>query len=263
MLQKRKSAVNPSVHARVVERYLFNFRLSPKALDNHLSVDWLRPQILNGKSVVSFCMLKLENLALKPLPSFLGLNTISCAYRCGVIDASGEVPEPSVYVVSRNTDLPIISRLAPIVFSGAMHMIRTDIVHSTGGIDISATYPDGRRLFSARVRPSSTPEKIDSQLFNSLGAFVSFIKDGVSSYTPSTRPGSFSRLDLKEDTVYESVDATVTYSLLDREWQDARLVFDSAVRAKNRGHYTWTYRGQVCRQTESTFKGRKTAISAS
>jgi hypothetical protein len=126
-----------------------------------------------------------------------------------------------------------------------MHMIETDIVHGSGGIDISASYPDGRKLFSAKVRPSRSPERMDSQLFDSLESFVRFIKDGSSSYTPSTQRDSFSRVDLKEDTVYEPVDAEVRYSLLDREWAGAGLVFDSAVRARSGGVYRWTYRGKM------------------
>jgi hypothetical protein len=126
-----------------------------------------------------------------------------------------------------------------------MHMIETDIVHGAGWIDISASYPDGRKLFSARVQPSRSPERMDSQLFDSLGSFVRFIRDGSSSYTPSTQIGSFSRVDLKEDTVYEPVDAEVRYSLLDREWAGAGLVFDSAVRARSGGTYRWTYRGKM------------------
>ena len=41
------------------------------------------------------------------------------------------------------------------------------------------------------------------------------------------------------------MDAEVTYSLLDREWLDAGLVFDSAVWAKSGGIYKWTYRGKM------------------
>ena len=99
-----------SVYARLVERFIFNFRISPDALDRRLPVRWLKPQVVNGYSVVSFCILRLERLMLWPLPSFLGFDTISCAYRCGVIDASAASPEPSVYIISRNTDSPTISR---------------------------------------------------------------------------------------------------------------------------------------------------------
>lgn len=237
--------VSPSVYAHLVERYLFNFRLSPDSLSSHLPADWLQPQILNGQSVASFCILKLHNLTLWPLPPVLGFDTISCAYRCGVIDNSGENLEPSVYVVSRNTNLPVISRFAPVLFSGAMHMVQTNISHGADGIDISAAFPDGKKLFAARVRPSRAPETLDSQLFDSLESFVTFIKKGSSSYTPSTQEGSFSRVDLKEETIYEAVDAEVAYSLLDREWLDAGLIFDSAVRAKSGGTYKWTYRGKM------------------
>lgn len=209
---------------------------------------------------MSSCILKLHNLTLWPLPSFTGFHTISCAYRCGVIYDSRKIPEPSVYVVSRNTEAPVISRFAPILFSGAMHMIQTDIAHDGSVIDISATYPGGNKLFAARVRPSATPERLDSRLFDSLELFASFIKNGASSYTPSTQEGYFSRVDLKEETTYEAVDAKVGYSLLDRQSADAGLVFDSAVRARTGGQYRWTYRG---RTSGPTLKELQAAANAS
>ena len=47
-------SILPAVRANLVERYIFNFRLPPTALANHLPVSWLVPQVLNGASVVSF-----------------------------------------------------------------------------------------------------------------------------------------------------------------------------------------------------------------
>lgn len=81
-------------------------------------------------------------------------------------------------------------------------------------------------------------------MFGSLQDFVEFIKDGVSSYARSTRPGEYSRIDLyKEDAGYESMDAAIQYSRLDYEWQTAGLEYDSAVRAGGGGLYVWTFKG--------------------
>ncbi|UVS67788.1 hypothetical protein [Nitrososphaera viennensis] len=187
MAEKAKRSVfGASVSSRLVERYLFNFRVAPDIVASRIPVDWLKPRVVNGWGVVSFCILKLEHVTLKPLPSLLGFNTTSCAYRCSVIDTSGERPEPSVYIPGRSTDLAIVSRLGPAVFSGAMPVIRTGIAHTPDSVDITASYLDGRNMFSAKVRPE-VPEKLDSQLFGSFDELVDFIKGGVSSYTPSTR----------------------------------------------------------------------------
>lgn len=179
-----------------------------------------------------------------PLPTQFGFNTTSCAYRCAVIDNSASRPEPSVYVLGRNTNLPIASRLGSIVFSGAMKQIRISITPARSHVGIDASFLDGQKLFSAKVRPSQTGNH-SSKLFGSLEEFVDFIKGGVSSYTPSTHRGQYSRVDLAEDSNdYEAIDATIDYSWLDKAWSDAKLVFDSAFRAGG-GRYRLKYHCSV------------------
>jgi hypothetical protein len=240
-----KTALKPSVYGRLIDRYLFNFRVNPEVLESHLPpIEWLKPRIINGSGVVSFCLLRLEGVTLWPLPTQMGFDTVSCAYRCAVVDSSGASPEPSVYVLGRNTNLPIASRFGSMLFSGAMKMIRTSIEGNGQHTDISASFLDGQKLFTARVRPAKAG-RLDSKLFGSLDSFVDFIKGGASSYTPGTREGRYSRVDLTEDSNhYEAIDAAVDYNRLDAMWPDADLVFDSAFRAGG-GRYRLKYLGSM------------------
>lgn len=240
-----KLVFSPSIYGRLIDRYLFNFRIDPAVLESHLPrLKWLKPRIVNGSGVVSFCLLRLEGVTLWPLPSAFGFETISCAYRCAVVDNSGASPEPSVYVLGRNTNLPIASRFGSVLFSGTMKMIRTSIKDSPSFTDIQASYLDGQNLFSARVSPAKR-KKMNSRLFCSLDAFVDFIKGGASSYTPSNRVNRYSRVDLTEDSnYYGAIDAVVSHSWLDTAWPDTEMVFDSAFRAGG-GRYKLKYLGSV------------------
>src|SRR5262245_40606504 len=101
------------IDAKLIERFIFNFRLKPEVFSSQLPAPWLKPQIVNGWSVVSFCVLSLEDVTIWPMPGFLGFKTVSCAYRCGALDTSINPTSPTVYITDRNTDLPIIARLAP------------------------------------------------------------------------------------------------------------------------------------------------------
>lgn len=244
-----KSALNPSVYGQLIDRYLFNFRVDPEVLQSHLPpIKWLKPRVINGYGVVSFCLLRLEGVTLWPLPSQLGFDTISCAYRCAVINDSSTRSEPSVYVLGRNTNLPIASRFGSILFSGAMKMVRSSIETLQSHVNIHAGFLDGQPLFSAKARLPQNGSKSNSKLFGSLESFVDFIKGGESSYTPSTRDGKYSRVDLTEDSsYYEVVDAVIEYSWLDRAWPDAELVFDSAFHARG-GRYRLKYLGSVSSQ---------------
>jgi len=44
-----------TIEAKMVERYIFNFRMRPSDLKKKLPVPWLEPQIVNGWCAVSFC----------------------------------------------------------------------------------------------------------------------------------------------------------------------------------------------------------------
>jgi hypothetical protein len=243
MIRTKKLAISPSVYGQLVDRYLFNFRVSPDALQSRLPVGWLKPRLVNGYGVVSFCMLRLRGVTLWPLPTSMGIDSISCAYRCAVSDASDMRPEPSVYILGRSTNIPVVSKLGTALFSGDMQLIRTSIKDGPARVDVSASHVDGRRLFAASI--ARGPKGLDSQLFSSLDEFVAFIKGGLSSYSPSTRAGRYSRVDLTEDSnQYMPVDATVAYSELDDVWKDAGLVFDSAFHATG-GLYRLKYLGSV------------------
>jgi hypothetical protein len=229
-----------SVTARLVERLIFNFRLSPEALDQILPVTWLKPQLCNGWSVVSFCILKLDRVIFWPLPGAWGFRTTSCAFRCGAVDRSVDPPVHTVYITDRQTDLPLIARFAPWLFLDTILMVRPRIEHAGENMTITVGYLDGQSMFSATAKPAT---RWQSEVFPTIDDFGFFIKGGVSSYTPSVYGDRLTRVDLqKDEPQYQSLDATVDFDRMDGAWRDAGVVLDSAVRAAG-GNYKWTYRG--------------------
>jgi Uncharacterized conserved protein (COG2071) len=234
-----------SITAVLEERLLFNFRIAPEKLASQLPVPWLKPLVINGSSVVSFCILHLKDVTIWPLPgSILGWKTISCAYRCGVIDTSGGEPKPAVWIIDRLADLPIIAKLSPWLLYDTLPIIRPRIRHRAGQIDVEIDFPDCQKLFKAEVTPSPNGE-FHSQIFGSMTAFAAFIHNGVTSYAASIYGDALTKIDLiKEDPVYVPHKAVVDFSWLEATWKDAGLELDSAVRAHG-GNYRWNYRGLV------------------
>jgi len=233
-----------SVGAHMVERYIFTYRIRPDELKKRLPAPWLEPQVINGYSAVSFCILWLEKLTLSPIPSIIPFSTISCAYRIGVLDTSEDVPVPSVYVTDRWADLPLIAILSPLVLQDTIPVIKAAIGHENNqDIRVQMSYTDGAALFSASVRPRE--QGLGSSIFTTLGDFATFIKNGVSSYAPSLQPGKLTKVDLhKEEVDYQPMEANIDFSELQAEsWSDAGMEFDSAVRAKTGAKYVWTYQG--------------------
>ncbi len=229
-----------SVKARMEERYIFNFRTRPEDLARKLPAPWLEPQVVNGWSAVSFCILWLKRLTVVPFPPLIPFQTVSCAYRIGVIDKSGPAPEPSVYVTERWADLALAAKLAPWTLLDSVPIVKATLAPGNGVTKMAFEYFDRTPLFEADVRPASA---FSSQVFASMDAFAAFIKGGVSSYAPSLYAGAFTKVDLqKEDVGYSPLNATVQYSELHRLWDDVEMLLDSAVRATG-ANYKWTYRG--------------------
>jgi hypothetical protein len=237
-----------TVDACLVERFIFNFRVRPEVLTAHLPVAFLRPQVFHGWSVVSFCVLQLEHVILAPLPSWLGLKTVSSAYRCGVLDTSGDRPVPSVYILTRSTDHSLLASLGPQIFASALSRMHFSLIRD--GAARTIRIHDGRQcLFAASIHPSASPDALDSQAFASLDAFADFMSLGITSYTPAMYPGALARVDLQEcDTRYTALTARVEQSSLANLLGNAEVPFDSALQATG-GRYKWIYRGLVVGRT--------------
>jgi hypothetical protein len=186
--------------------------------------------------------LRLKGVTLWPLPTSIGIDSISCAYRCAVIDTSSSASEPSVYILGRSTNVPIVGRLGTALFSGSMQVMNASIEETPHDCNIRVSDVQGKSIFIAQTKYS---KDLKSKLFESVEEFVSFIKGGLSSYTPSTRAGKMSRVDLMEDSnTYRLIDAQINYTTLSREWKDSGLEFDSAFHASG-GLYRLAYLGTI------------------
>jgi hypothetical protein len=127
------------------------------------------------------------------------------------------------------------------VFADTLPTIRPDVARFGNEVRLNICYLDNQPVFTATALPAN--QGFHSEVFDSLEAFASFIKLGVSSYTPSIYGDALAKVDLhKEEPIYEPMSAEIDFSSLDGVWPDTGMVFDSAVRAAG-GRYTWTYRG--------------------
>ena len=247
MSKKSHFHIPRSIKARMVERYIFNFRMKPEALQRHLPVDYLKPQVLNGWSLMSFCILNLDRVTVSPIPNIFNFKTLTCAYRAGIIDHSKETPEPSVWITDRNSNLRTVKFLSPLIIRDTIPRIDAAIGHDTSReiVHTQFSFMDGQHYFSAQAKLAEDTFNVQSEVFSNVDEFATFIKGGVSSYTPSSNKKRLAMVDLyKEDVMYEALDATIEFSWLHENWKDAEMIFDSAIKATG-STYKWTYRGLV------------------
>ena len=72
-------------------------------LPSSLPVPWLTPQEGAKVQVASICILDLHGITVAPLTTMVGLESISCAPRYAVLDASRVPASPAVFVTECQT----------------------------------------------------------------------------------------------------------------------------------------------------------------
>lgn len=230
----------PPVRAELAERFIFNFRMPLDALAEYLPAPWLQPQPVGGYGVASFCLLSLRHITVAPLPTTIGLNSISCAPRYAVLDISEGAPKPAVFVTERRTSSAFGAWFTSLGFSCRHPHAPARITHEDVDVRLSVKAPGDECPFSASVRPARESR---SALFASPAQFASFIAQGVTSYGLSRYPNKLTQVDLhKEDHGYEPLDVLSLQSPVLEQWQDSGAVLDSAFRTGG-GRYEWTYLG--------------------
>jgi len=232
----------PTVRAALAERFIFNFRLPPQMLTSYLPVPWLTPQEVRGYGVASFCILDLRGITVVPLTTMVGLDSISCAPRYAVLDASRVPANPAVFVTERQTNSAFGAWFTTLGFSAPHPHVEAVIDHHADRTLLRVHSPEDGLLFAATVRSAAAP---NSDLFASPQEFADFIAQGVSSYGRSRHGSRLTKVDLhKEDASYTPLAASDLSGVFAEDWQRQGAVFDSAFHTAG-GRYEWTYHGMT------------------
>jgi hypothetical protein len=231
----------PPVRAKLAERFIFNFRMPTEAFQKYMPVKWLAPADVAGHAVASFCMLDLRHITIAPMPTILGLSSVSCAPRYAATDLSAGTPRPAVFVTERQTNSAFGAWFTRLGFSAPHRRVHASIRREGDVIFLSVKAAGQENIFEAAVRPSdATP----SAMFD-CASFKRFIAEGVSSYGLSRHGSRLTKLDLhKEDTDYHSLEVLEMSGAAVEEWLKNGAEFDSAFRTSG-GRYEWRYLGMT------------------
>lgn len=163
------------VYADVYARWVFNCVVPEAKLKELIGIDYLEPQLVRGKGVLSLCAIFMRHAAPSWMPLNLGPGLQSCALRIACIDKRDG--SPAVWVGTRYTD----SFLAPVLAFLGFPSVNNDL---------RVTEDDEKLDFETKdktleCRFEKVKEKTQSVLFEKDTDFDDYFCAGVRSYSPS------------------------------------------------------------------------------
>ncbi len=184
----------PVLKGIIARRVLLNFRADAQIVQSMLP----KPFVVDtqqGAAVVGICLVRLEKLRLRGLPSQVGISSENVAHRVAVRYPQNGEMRPGVFIWRRETDQKLVQMFGGRLFPGVHHeatfltkedenSIQMDVKSPTGDTDIS---------FSATY-DSTLPQ---TSRFKDLQEASTFFPQGGYGFSPSLRGNTVEGMELR------------------------------------------------------------------
>jgi uncharacterized protein YqjF (DUF2071 family) len=180
----------PVLRGRIARRILLNFRVDPEVMARALPAK-LTPSLVAGRAIAGVCLIRLEGIRPRGLPSAIGIDSENAAHRVAV-RVEGEEGGPArdaVYIFRRDTGSRLNHLAGGRIFPGEHHLARIDARDDGEHVAIDIASDDGTRV-SLRARPAD--DLPAGSCFRSLEEASRFFERGGVGYSVTADPG---RLD--------------------------------------------------------------------
>ena len=227
-----------TIQGVIRRRMLVNFWVDPEIARRQLPQNF-RPKIHNGVAVAGICLIRLEQMRPKLLPSFIGLDSENAAHRMAVVwdEPSGETRE-GVFVVRRDTSSAINQIAGGRLFPGQYHPARFEVMDSGGEIVFEMKSLDGDVTVKLRAKPGKTLPA--NSRFATLDAASSFFEPGALGYSSTGDSHRLEGMRLKTKTWrIEPLEVNEVYSSYFSDairFPEGTIGFDSALLMRDIEH---------------------------
>jgi hypothetical protein len=227
-----------TIQGIIRRRMLVNFFLDPEIARRRLPPGF-RPKLHNGFAVAGICLIRLEQMRPKSLPSFLGLGSENAAHRMAVVwdEPAGGIGE-GVFVVRRDTNSFINTVAGGQLFPGEYHSADFEVKDTGEEIDFGMKSRDGDVTVRLRARIGSTLPAASQ--FADLKTVSDFFESGSLGYSATRDNRRLEGMILKTKTWrIEPLDVEAVYSSYfadERIFPAGSVSFDSALLMRNIEH---------------------------
>jgi hypothetical protein len=167
-------------------RILVNYRVAPDVIQPLLPPKFL-PKLHDGSAIAGVCLIRLEHVRPKGIPSFLGMSSENAAHRVAVVwqDEHGK-PQEGVYIPRRDTNSRFNQAVGGRFFPGEHHAAKFIVNDDRDRIDFEMISEDQSVL--VRVRGKNSSELSRDSGFKNIAEASAFFEPGSLGYS-ATRKG--------------------------------------------------------------------------
>lgn len=186
----------PTIQGIIKRRILVNYRAEPEVIHKILP-NGFRPKLHKNKAVAGICLIKLEDIRPKYLPSFVGISSENAAHRIAVEwDENGETKQ-GVFIPRRDTDSLLNQLAGGRLFPSKHHKAIFDIEETTDQIHYSMRSKD--REVSLSFNGNSTDTFPADSIFDSLQEASDFFEKGSLGYSSNKTETNLDGVKLQID----------------------------------------------------------------
>jgi len=215
-------------------RLLINFTVDPAVVGKIIPSPF-RPKVYKGKAIVGICLIRLQDVRPKWIPSFLGVSSENGAHRIAVEwDENGEVQE-GVYIPRRDTSLVLNTIVGGRIFPGKHYLAKFKVKETDNRYQVGFISSDQTSIsIDAKVTDTFSPLSI----FETLENVSDFFEKGSVGYSPNKSSFEGMKLHTNEWKVKPLEVSHVQSSFFEDEtlFPKGSVVFDNALLMTNIKH---------------------------
>jgi uncharacterized protein YqjF (DUF2071 family) len=176
----------PVIAGIIRRRILVNFRVDPEVMRAQVP-GRLEPKLHGDSAIAGICLIRLEQLRPRRVPSLLGISSENAAHRVAVTwqDVDG-VEREGVFIPRRDTGSRLNQLAGGRLFPGEQHLADFAVQSGGDGIDFEMKSKDGK--VSVRVRGKVASMLPASSGFATLAAASAFFETGALGYSVTSDP---------------------------------------------------------------------------
>ena len=126
----------PAIKGIIKRRILLNYRVDPELVQNILPKNF-RPKLVDGYAIAGVCLIRMEAIRPKGLPSLFGLYSENSAHRIAAYwDGHDEEAVEGVFVPRRDTSSWLNAFTGGRIFPGVQHFSQFRVNDLNGKISL-------------------------------------------------------------------------------------------------------------------------------